>query len=285
MSEETVFAVKRLIERRSHQLRSLHISWFGGEPLAAPDIVLDINRFAGNRAFNFSSDITTNATLIRGTMASDLLRCGLNAFQITLDGDKLAHDQTRISKDGTGSFDDVKAGISSLLNAGVVDMEISLRIHVTKRNSPGIMALLDNEKFGQEVLADKRVNVAFKAVEKLSDFEQAPGLVLKHCDGLVSIRRLRRELEIRYPNQITSNTRERAVEQNYICYASKPNSLAIRSNGSIAKCTVALYDERNSIGRLNNDGTVSIRPDKLRHWLRGWQKGGESALSCPQYAS
>ena len=71
------------------------------------------------------------------------------------------------------------------------------------------------------------------------------------------------------------------LKDDYVCYASKANSLVIRSSGDIAKCTVALTDKRNSIGHLNRDGTVEINQDLLRLWLRGLQSGNSQELSCP----
>jgi len=49
---------------------------------------------------------------------------------------------------------------------------------------------------------------------------------------------------------------DREQLENYICYASKANSLVIRADGRIAKCTVALNDERNHIGDLKPDGSL-----------------------------
>jgi uncharacterized protein len=44
----------------------------------------------------------------------------------------------------------------------------------------------------------------------------------------------------------------------HVCYAARPNSLLIRADSSVGKCTVLLNDERNKIGTLQADGTVSM---------------------------
>lgn len=67
----------------------------------------------------------------------------------------------------------------------------------------------------------------------------------------------------------------------YICYAAKPNSLLIRADGRIGKCTVALTDERNTIGQVNPDGTLTIDNDRLRPWVRGLATLDARALECP----
>jgi uncharacterized protein len=72
-----------------------------------------------------------------------------------------------------------------------------------------------------------------------------------------------------------------SADEPYICYAAKPNSLLIRANGRVGKCTVALSDERNDIGHLNRDGTVTIDNEKLRPWIRGLATLNADLLSCP----
>ncbi len=67
----------------------------------------------------------------------------------------------------------------------------------------------------------------------------------------------------------------------YVCYAAKPFAYVIRSDGGIGKCTVALYDGNNNIGRLNNDGTVHIDSEKASRWSRGLFSGNEKELECP----
>jgi uncharacterized protein len=66
-----------------------------------------------------------------------------------------------------------------------------------------------------------------------------------------------------------------------ICYASIHNSLVIRANGMVGKCTVALKNPANAVGGLLPDGTLRIDNARLRPWLRGWESGDEETLGCP----
>ena len=72
-----------------------------------------------------------------------------------------------------------------------------------------------------------------------------------------------------------------SLGDDYICYASKPNSLVIRSNGDVGKCTVALYDERNKIATLRPDGTLNVIPGRLAPWIRGIKDLDAATLACP----
>jgi uncharacterized protein len=66
-----------------------------------------------------------------------------------------------------------------------------------------------------------------------------------------------------------------------VCYASRPNSLVIRADGRVGKCTVALSDPANTIGSLLPDGSLIIDDDRLRPWLRGWASRDWETLGCP----
>ncbi len=68
---------------------------------------------------------------------------------------------------------------------------------------------------------------------------------------------------------------------NYICYAGKPNSLAIRANGELNKCTVALSDEKNRIGKINSDGSLTIDNQKISTWIKGFTTLDSWQMGCP----
>jgi len=69
-------------------------------------------------------------------------------------------------------------------------------------------------------------------------------------------------------------------EEPFICYAAKPNSLVIRADGTLAKCTVALNDPRNRVGVISRDGTVEVDMSKYRPWLVGLEKLDLDVLVC-----
>lgn len=77
------------------------------------------------------------------------------------------------------------------------------------------------------------------------------------------------------------NINLQSSREGFICYASKANSFLIRSDGRIGKCTVALNDERNNIGRLHDDGSMDVDSHKISPWLRGIKRLDPHVLSCP----
>ena len=66
-----------------------------------------------------------------------------------------------------------------------------------------------------------------------------------------------------------------------ICYAARANAFVVRSDGRVAKCTVAFQDDRNTVGRLTEDGGLIIDHERHLPWLRGLISGDSAELTCP----
>lgn len=89
MRPDVVSAIKALLDRRSADLDALDLSWFGGEPLLAKDIVYDLSEYAQQRAkagLSYRANMTTNGYLLDVDTASRLVALGVTFFQISLDG-------------------------------------------------------------------------------------------------------------------------------------------------------------------------------------------------------
>lgn len=111
MSEETVSLIRKRIIRMLSQpgIKHFHLSWFGGEPLMAYDIVLGLTRFGCDKAAKlgktFSCNITTNSTLLDDNRIEQLREAGVTGYQITIDGDRATHDKVKVLPKGRSAFD------------------------------------------------------------------------------------------------------------------------------------------------------------------------------------
>ena len=98
MSKETVDAIKERIKLKldNPEITEFQLSWFGGEPLLAYDIVLELTRFgrdyAESKGKKFAASITTNGTLLTAERIENLRDAGVKYYQITIDGDPVTHD-------------------------------------------------------------------------------------------------------------------------------------------------------------------------------------------------
>lgn len=316
MKRPIIEGIKNLIKARVEResIEALELSWFGGEPTLAIEIVEEISEFSkqyfdDGRIKYLHGDLTTNGYLLTKKNLERLVSLKQSSFQISLDGYGEGHDQTRKYASGKGTFNTIW---TNLLAAAKTDLEfqITLRLHQTAANGDSMAQLVDEicKNFGH----DKRFSVFFKTIEnlggpnakditkmdkdragdrvsvfaaKLREFGFAVSAVL---DGPESSKGTLEEPSLAIP--MPPETVQGGADQpqgrargynGYICYASKPNSLMIRADGRVGKCTVMLDDPRNTIGQINPDGTVEIDNHLVSVWMRGFKTMDPIELGCP----
>ncbi|MDO4400989.1 MAG: radical SAM protein [Coriobacteriia bacterium] len=91
--------------------KNLSITWFGGEPLLAPDVIESLSErliaLADERGVAYSASIVTNGYLLTQENTRILERCKVNFAQVTIDGLGAAHDATRYLRGGGPTFEHI----------------------------------------------------------------------------------------------------------------------------------------------------------------------------------
>ena len=214
-----------------------------------------------NTSGRFDGSITTNGYLLTRGLATRLCKAGVTKYQITLDGSKESHDKTRVLKGGGPSFDVIWKNLTELKDSNL-NFSIVLRLHVNSVNEMDYQEFVDHVQ--HTFSRDSRFSAHTKSIENLGG-----------VNG------------VDVPSFVPSSAHEELnldsfeAENETVCYASMPNSMIIRANGRIAKCTVALNDERNDVGRLQRDGKIEFFSDRLKLWFHGYESQDPRALLCP----
>ncbi|MDF5708718.1 MAG: radical SAM protein [Nostoc sp. S4] len=280
MKKETILGIKSLLEKRcTNNLDYLKISWFGGEPLTAKDIVLEISDYATALSKKYpnllyAGTMTTNGYLLDYNTASLLADLGVRAYQISIDGPYDVHNKSRIRADGSGTYDQIWANLLAIRDSSL-EVSILLRIHFTVETLHLFTPLLEDIK--REFLTDLRFSIFFKAIEHLGGPNDSSFKTFSEVEKKEANQYLQNKLF----GENISSTQNNLMSDDFVCYAAQPNSLLIRSNGDVGKCTVALYDERNKIATLQPDGTLKVIPGRLAPWVRGIETLDPAALGCP----
>jgi uncharacterized protein len=274
MSERTVSALKKFIRKRLPTLRHLSLSWFGGEPLLAKDIMLDILRFVqqeidGRADISTASSVTTNGYLLNSSTLHDLVAAGITDYQISLDGPPEIHNRSRLRADGSGTFDRIWSNLMTIRDSQL-PVNVLLRVHIDADTRLKMEPLL--ELLRKELIHDDRFTFFFRPLSKLgSPNDNKLSVISKEDESAVGA-----ELE-----KALGANRFKRMRDVSMCYAAHANRLVIRANGDIAKCTVVLYDERNKVGTLRPDGTLEMIPARLTPWIRGIASLDPKVLACP----
>ena len=112
MSSRVVESLLDFIEKQATELDEVSISWYGGEPLLAFDIIEDITESVQDLAkeynFAFTCDgVITNGYLLDEKKTDRLVAMKAGQVQITLDGPSYLHNKKRPLKNGKESFDTI----------------------------------------------------------------------------------------------------------------------------------------------------------------------------------
>lgn len=276
MSAATIQGVKRLIDRRVGDLRLLHISWFGGEPLIAWSVIEEISSHivqvvAERKGLYYVGDMTTNGYLLDSSAVQRLVELGICFYQISLDGPEFLHDRTRVRINGKGSFHQIWQNLLAIRNSRM-RVDVALRIHLTPENLAYMPAFLAEVR--DTFLHDARFKVLLKPIEKMGGPNDATMKIITEEERSQIIAELESVV-------LEGGDTSRLFATPDVCYAAQANSLLIRANGLIGKCTVALSDPCNTIGQLRPDGTLHVDNELFYPWLHGWESRDRAAIQCP----
>ncbi len=280
MDPEIVTGLKALLKRRIGDIEHLILSWFGGEPLAAYDTVLDVMRYAyrlcADGGPNISAGITTNGALLTLARCRELQEVAVTSYQISLDGWREMHDRTRRRRNGKGTFAQIWQNLCAISDSDI-DVRCTLRLHLTRSNIESIRRLIREIR---SRLDPKRFSIFLKPVENLG------GDGVRHmADDLLGhgdVKKVVKSLLAEIPSAMNDGFNDTLTgSTSHICYAARANSFVIRANGAVAKCTVAFNDDRNCVGMLLPDGRIKLDSQKMALWLRGLETLDTDVMACP----
>ncbi len=146
MAPRVVEALVAFVENQARVLNEVQITWYGGEPLLALDVMEDIAEsiFDLEREYKFKcppSSMFSNGYLLTPEATDRLVRLRVGQVLITLDGPSRIHNQKRPLKNGRESFDTILENISQASGK----LQIGIRVNVDKSFTPEIIAELLDE--------------------------------------------------------------------------------------------------------------------------------------------
>lgn len=260
------------------------LSWFGGEPLLTQNKVFNfsnrVKKLCEETKIIFSSGMTTNAYVLNLDTFKKCLECGINHFQITIDGTKEMHDSLRFLKNHKGTFDQIISNLTSIRdyysNNDKIKFSIAIRINFVKESLEKFEEIIDyyDSLFGN----DKRFYLSLKTVGDYGGDE-----VKKMDDQIVKNNEFPNiDLEKRKIGITKSISIDNTLN---LCYAAHNNSLVVMPNGNIKKCTVSLDNKVNCVGRLNNNGEIIFNNTISRWDFSNLKLKILKCRKCPLYAN
>ena len=257
MTPEVRDRTKRFFEYK------LSITWTGGDPSLALDVVCELSEHfisvCDHRQAQYAAMMITNGYLLDARMVQRVRECRIGTLQITIDGNRAAHNSSRSLAGGKPTYDRIMDNLAAASeNIGIV-----VRMNIDRRNVDGI----------EDVFSDMRargvaqhVKVFFACVEATNE----------HCSSYATncfsmqefarvepkLAKLARDYGLRVGSDVPRLRHE-------FCGANSTNYFVIDSKGQLLRCYNDLgTGDVNGIGYIGPDGREVIdKPDNLFRWL------------------
>jgi uncharacterized protein len=137
--------VEDLIDRERGAISSLHVQWFGGEPMLAFNNIKYLTRIfteiCKSRGIEYSAFMFTNGSLLKKRLIPEIKKQKITEIMVTIDGPREIHNQRRPFKEGKGSSYDI---IISNLKSVISQIRTIINITVDKRNYQTIPTLIED---------------------------------------------------------------------------------------------------------------------------------------------
>ncbi len=247
MSDKVISDTIDFIVENSIHTNSVDITWYGGEPLIAIDMIEKITNEVLKRLNNnikYNAGIVTNGFLLSKENAILLKKLGITRTQITLDGSMSTHDQRRPLLSGKGTYSKIMKNIEECCDI----LDIVIRINVDKRNSDEYIEIL-NEL--ENLKIQNKVDVYIAPVESINDIASNKTCFNEKEFGQKQLEFLKvlKEKNIKIKNKISTNLS--------ICGAVSANSFLIDPLGDIYKCWNDVSNKMKSIGNISDKSIIN----------------------------
>ena len=283
MSEKTQKDLVAFIEQQLERFsfHSLCVVWFGGEPLLQPGVIASlsqrITRLADAHGVAYTSNIVTNGYNLDAATAQMLLEGRVTGLQVTLDGPNApAHDATRATRSGKGSFDRIVANLRAL-SAGFT---VKIRCNVGPHN----IAVLDEMRQLVQSLNDASP----------SEFLLVPGImdadVAKHPEnldddlkgaGYQSVNRALAELGMVEYDSIGAKMPGRF--HGTFCGSQCAHTYVIDEDGDLYRCWEDCGDKAAAFGNVEDFDSFAagINPRATAYLETAWVGDDPQCGTCP----
>lgn len=251
MTEETQDAIIDAVKAAANHLEMLSVTWYGGEPLLAVDIIERLSKkfleICEENNIQYAASIVTNGYLLNRDVVKKLNELKVSRYQITLDGKKEIHDANRPLANGGGTYD--------IITRNIIDVKddipgISLRINTGRHNVQDVKDIFD---WVRENHLEDKVFPYLGKITNTDDDDPITSICLTEDEFVRARLNLIRngtdkfeDVFSVYPNPVRT-----------YCGADRNNVFVIDSDGELYKCWDDIGHLELSVGNIKNGLTLN----------------------------
>ena len=261
MSQEVQDDIVALAERMldASGAKNIHVTWFGGEPLLAPDVIESLSKrlmaLAEERDGTYAAGIITNGYLLSQDIVDMLEAVKVSSAQITIDGLGATHDATRYLRGGGPTFERIAANLRNLK----IPFGIRVRHHVHEGNRDEVDAL---NEFIENLAKESGNDIAYYPApvtgsETADERGKQVGLLCDSDESEISVRQ---------------EASRFSVGRGHYCGAHSIWAVGIDERGNLQKCWESVDKPHMAFGTARdwdpaNPLATASNPDNLTKYL------------------
>jgi uncharacterized protein len=257
-------AVLNYIEKSITENFKIKLNWFGGEPTLAHKKIVkfmhNLNLLATKHSLKYLTyAMVTNGYLLTNTKMEEYLNCGLDFFQITFDGYKETHDNTRFLGSKIGTFDTIWNNLISISKIKRT-FQIAIRVNFLNKQDSNIEKLI--ESFHANFGSDKRFHLYFRPIYNFNTCRNDIMILKKDIFSLEEGVYKQIELNLRMAHK-NKSIRKEYILSNPIprpisswCDTEKETFWVIGADGLLFKCDSYIGEKNEACGKILPDGSI-----------------------------
>jgi len=237
MNQKTINGIKEFLERYNY-INSVNVTWYGGEPTLAIQIMRKLTHNIKPLTKHFSAYLITNGFLLDKVIPY-LRELDINAIQITIDGCESTHNQRRPLLSGGNTFERILRNIDQIIKVGKINTHIRMNIDDSNVDEYADLYNICMNRFGGMVSI-------YPGFVRL-DIESISGCKVEDCYNNIQKAIFFKNLYEKH--SIYSNEMYPFIQVKG-CIANQLNGLLIGPEGELYKCWHHLGNREKRVGSI-----------------------------------
>lgn len=246
MNEEIRTAIIKRVESEAKKKNNISITWYGGEPLLAKDIISEMAKqmidITKKYDVKYYSNIVTNGYLVDDNILGILKKSMVTGAQITLDGPPEIHNSRRKLHSGVGTFEKIISGIKLLEKNGI---NVHIRVNVDRTNVNALEELL-------KILVQNGLQKCGISLGHVKDYTKVCSGVAHNClnnQEYAEETLKHQKILLKYGFKADDYPFYPGVKANYCC-SDTLNSYVVGPNGDLYKCWNDVGNSERAVGNI-----------------------------------
>jgi len=245
MTVETQDKLVEILESRKGLISHFSVTWYGGEPLMAFDIVESLSKrfiaICKENKIQYHASMISNGYMLDRHILKRMEHLDISVLQITIDGLPELHNKMRPLKGGGDTFETI---LDNLKNGFDLLPPVSLRINIDK----------DNTHAGEEIYKLLQKNNMLKKIKPYFGMitNDAGTYSTSQCLSMCDFSEITYDFATRTSDESDSSPVQYPTLKTAVCGADSANNYVVDAEGTLYKCWCDIGRDDRKVGSISS---------------------------------